>query len=360
MKNSYLTAGITLKHLFRLLHRNKIACHPKYLVRIFFLFQSACWSSLFALIDNARFAKSIVRIDKIPAPIFIIGHWRTGTTLLHKLMSLDPNLIAPTLFHVAIPDGFLSSYKFYKPIMKLMVSRHRPMDMVKMGIDEPQEDEYAIFRMTDFSPLERLIFPETPGYFLMARDSFLPVEEKRTEWDNALLLFFRKLYYFSGKTIVSKNPFNSLRINELRKIFPEARFIHIYRHPFKVIPSTINMFDIVQNQNCLNKNGAKPTISEVSKVFDNIMTKIRHDLNALPKEFYQEIKFEEFEADPLQSLKSLYQTMKLEFSDEFKQKASIYLSEVKDYQKNEFHLTEEEKNTISTSLEHHMKYYRYL
>ena len=360
MKNSYLTAGITLKHLFRLLHRNKISCHPKYLFRLFFLFQSACWSSLFALIDKTRFSKSLETIEKIPAPIFIIGHWRTGTTLLHKIMSLDPNLKAPTLFDVAIPDGFLSSYKFYKPILQFMVSKHRPMDMVKMGIDEPQEDEYAIFRMTDFSPLERLIFPESAAFFLKNCDSFLPMGEKKMEWEKALLLFFKKLFYLSGKTIVSKNPFNSLRINELRKIFPEARFIHIYRHPFNVIPSTINMFTIVQQQNCLNKNGAKPTIAEVSEVFGNIMTVIRRDLSCLPKESYHEIKFEDFESDPIQSLKSLYQSLKFEFSDEFEKKVMIYLSEVKDYKKNEFHLTEEEKNTISNTLEHHLKYYHYL
>ena len=360
MKNSYLTAGITLKHLFRLLRRNTISFHPRYLLRLFFLFQSACWSSLFALIDKSRFAKSLEKIDKIPAPIFIIGHWRTGTTLLHKLMSLDPNLKAPTLFDVAIPNGFLSSYRFYKPIMKLMVSRHRPMDMVKMGIDEPQEDEYAIFRMTAFSPLEKLIFPASPGYFLLPCDSFLPEGEKRLEWEKSIVSFFKKLFYSSGKTIVSKNPFNSLRINDLRKIFPEARFIHIYRHPFKVIPSTINMFTIVQKQNCLNKNGAEPTLPEVCKVFDKIMTTIRQDLQGLPSGIYHEIKFEDFETDPIGFLKSLYQSLKLEYSPEFENIAKAYLSEVANYQKNEFQLTENEKNSISITLEHHMKYYGYL
>jgi hypothetical protein len=359
LKNSYLTAGITLKHLFRLLHRNKISFQPKYLLRLFFIFQSACWSSLFSIIEKARFAKKIEAITDIPGPIFIIGHWRTGTTLLHQLMNLDPNFIAPTLFQVAIPDSCLSSYKYYKPIMQVMISGHRPMDMVKMGMDEPQEDEYALFRMTDFSPLERLIFPHTPGYFLTFCDSFLPKDEKRSEWDKSLLYFFKKLYFQSGKTIVSKNPFNSLRINELRKIFPEARFIHLYRHPFDVIPSTINMFDIVQRQNSLNKNIVKPTIAEVTKVFDHIMNVIRHDLSALPHESYHEIRFEDFESDPILSMKRLYQSLKIEFSDELGINVRNYMSGLKNYKKNEFHLTEDEKKYISTSLDHHMKYFGY-
>jgi omega-hydroxy-beta-dihydromenaquinone-9 sulfotransferase len=296
-------------------------------------------------------------MGNIPPPIFIIGHWRTGTTYLHQLMSLNPDLIAPSLFQVAIPNGFLSSYKFYRPLMKFMVRRQRPMDMVTMGIDEPQEDEYALFRMTGFSPLEYLIFPESSGYYLMKHNSFLPGGRKMLEWENALMLFFKKIYLQSGKTIVSKNPFNSMRINELKRIFPEARFIHIYRHPFDVIPSTINMYDIVQNQNCLNRNGTKPTIPEVCEVFDKIMNVIRHDLKSLPVGTYFELKFEELEADPVGSLKLLFQSLNLDFSEEYEKKVRIFLSETKDYKKNKFQLTLEEKKMITTSLEHHIKYW---
>jgi omega-hydroxy-beta-dihydromenaquinone-9 sulfotransferase len=360
LRNSYLVAGISLKHLFRLLRRNKISYQPKYLFRLFFIFQSAFWSSLFSIIEKKRFGNKIKDIENIPGPIFIIGHWRTGTTLLHKLMSLDPNFSAPTLFQVAIPDGFLSSYKFYKPLMQLMVSEHRPMDMVKLGMDEPQEDEYAIFRMTDYSPLERLVFPESGEYFLMNCDSYIPQGKRKQEWDETLKYFFAKLYISSGKTIVSKNPFNSMRIKELRQIFPDARFIHIYRHPFNVIPSTIHMFDIVQEQNCLNKNKARPGISEVINVFNHFMTVIRNDLSSMPADKFYEIRFEEFEMDPIKSLKALYRSMGFEFSDGFGKNVTSYLSEIEDYKKNKFDLSSEEKNLILTSLEHHMKFYHYL
>ena len=52
--------------------------------------------------------------------------------------------------------------------------------------------------------------------------------------------------------------------------------------------------------------------------------------------------------------------MGLEYSGEFGKNVTSYLSEVADYKKNEFNLSEEEKNLISTSLENHMKYYNYL
>jgi omega-hydroxy-beta-dihydromenaquinone-9 sulfotransferase len=297
---------------------------------------------------------------KIPDPVFIIGHWRTGTTLLHKLMSLDPNLIAPTLFHVAIPDGFLTSYRFYRPVMKMMVSPYRPMDMVKMGIDEPQEDEYALLRLTGYSPLTHLIFPESGKYYLDSVDSYLPEHLNIKEWEEAYLHFFRKLHLLSGKRVVSKNPFNSMRIKELRTIFPGARFIHIYRNPFCVIPSTRNMFRIVQRQNNLNKNMHDPTIPEVTAVFDRIMTSIRKSLSSLPAETYYEIRFEGLESNPVESLKGIYSHFRLDFSADFEAKVKNYVAEVKDYRKNEFQLTDEEKNFILQKLENHLKYYHYL
>ena len=174
MKNSYLTAGMKSGQLFRLIRRNRISSNPQAILRILFLIQSSLWSGLFSLIEKVRYSSAI---DKTPIPadpIFIIGHWRTGSTFLHQLMSLDPNLAAPTLFQVAVPDSFLVSYNYYKPIFKTMVGKHRPMDMVKLGMDEPQEDEYAIYRITDCSPLENIVFPKNRNYFLLREGDFMP------------------------------------------------------------------------------------------------------------------------------------------------------------------------------------------
>ena len=203
MKN-YLTAGIGFSRLVRLARKNSISCRPKYLFRFLFLAQSALWSDLFSWIEWKRYGKKIESTPVPEDPIFIIGHWRTGTTLLHQFMNLDPNLGAPTLFQVAEPNCFISSYHYYAPVFSALLSKKRPMDNVRLGKDEPQEDEYAIYRITDFSPIERLVFPKNSSYFLLDYNSFLPEGEKeRKEWEEQLCFFFRKLFYFHGKRIVS-------------------------------------------------------------------------------------------------------------------------------------------------------------
>jgi len=359
LKNSYLTAGISLPNLLRLLRRNEISFRPKYLFRLLFLLQSALWSSFFAYIEKVKYEKKIRKVAIPEDPVFIIGHWRSGSTFLHQLMSLDPNFTVPTLFNVAIPDSFLSSHKYYKPIMTSLVSKFRPMDKVRLGMDEPQEDEYAVYRITQFSPLERLVFPNNSNYFLLDLPSFLPENSRLADWEQKLVWYFRKLSFKSGKPIVSKNPFNSLRIRELNKLFPEARFIHIYRNPFDVIPSTIHMWNIIQQQNSLNRQGRKPELDEVVTVFDRVLSAIRNDKESLPEKRFYEMPFEDLESDPVKEITKLYKAFNLNYNDEFEKKMISFLSDLQGFQKNIFHLTTAEKTRIYSRLRHHMEHFGY-
>ena len=118
MTTSYFTAGMTSGQFFRILHRKKISWHPKYICRILFLMQSSLWASMFAFLENKHYRKKIDASEKPVDPILIIGHWRTGTTYLHQLLGCDPAMVTPTLFQVAMPDSFITSYSYFKPLLK--------------------------------------------------------------------------------------------------------------------------------------------------------------------------------------------------------------------------------------------------
>jgi omega-hydroxy-beta-dihydromenaquinone-9 sulfotransferase len=359
LKN-YLTAGIGLGRLVRLSGRNSVSFLPKYLFRWLFLAQSAVWSGIFGYFEKRRYGKQIADTPVPDDPVFIIGHWRTGTTLLHQLMDLDPNLAAPTLFQVAEPGCFISAYRYYLPVFSAMIRDTRPMDNVRIGMNEPQEDEYAIYRLTDFSPIERLVFPKGPGYFVTDTPSFLPEgENERKLWEEQLCSYFRKLTFFHGKTIVLKNPFNSLRIRELNALFPKARFIHLNRHPYEVVPSSIHMWKIVMNQNRLNRKGRCPGMPEVVGGVDRVLATIRRDLATIPEKRVYTMKFEELEADPVTSIRKMYSWFDMPFEEPFSGAMESFIRDLKGYRKNEFTLKEEEKKFIREKLWHHMQYFNY-
>jgi len=359
MKSAYLIAGMRLSRFIKLIFKNGMSLYPKYFVRFLFLLQNGVWASIFYRKEKKLYQKRIVEHTLSDDPIIIIGHWRTGSTFLHQLLALDNNLTTTNVFQGSIPDSFLSSRKSYEPIMGRALRGTRPMDQVKLSMDEPLEDEYALFRLSSYSPLENLVFPKLKGYFLNVFPGFLPEGKQLSDWKEALIHFYKKLTLLNNKTILIKNPFHSFRIKTLNEIFPNARYIHIIRNPHKVVPSTIRMWDIVGKQNAMNSKWQKPSIKEASELYKSMLLQIDEDLKSLPENRYCEIKFEELEKDPLMYVKEIYKHLNVQFSEEFEKQINDFLIGIKEYQKNKYEMPEDEKLEINNILEQWMVQKKY-
>jgi hypothetical protein len=90
--------------------------------------------------------------------IFIIGHWRTGTTLLHELLTLDEGFTAPSTIECFAPALCLALGWLLRRL-KFFLPANRPMDNMLLGWDQPQEDEFALMNLGLGSPYEAMIFP---------------------------------------------------------------------------------------------------------------------------------------------------------------------------------------------------------
>lgn len=350
MKSAYLIAGMRLSRFIKLIMKNGMSIYPKFLVRFLFLLQNGVWASIFYRKEKSVYQGKIKAHNLPEDPLIIIGHWRTGSTFLHQLMALDPNLVTSNVFQGSIPDSFLTSRKSYEPIMGRALRGTRPMDQVKLSMDEPLEDEYAIFRLCSYSPLEQVIFPKSKDYFLNHFPGFLPEGEKLKEWKEAVKYFYKKLTLENDKTILIKNPFHSFRIDVLNEIFPKARYIHIIRHPHKVVPSTIRMWDIVGSQNAMNRKWTKPTIEDTSKLLYEMLNKVEADSKVIPENRYYELKFEDLEKDPAKEIELIYKQLNVQFSEEFKKQINEFLISVKDYQKNKYTMPVGDKLKINEIL----------
>jgi len=64
-----------------------------------------------------------------------------------------------------------------------------------------------------------------------------------TAWRSSLTYYFGKLTQLApGRRLLAKNPAHSARIDELRRLFPGARFIHLHREPGEVLASTRKLY----------------------------------------------------------------------------------------------------------------------
>jgi omega-hydroxy-beta-dihydromenaquinone-9 sulfotransferase len=356
--HSYILAGIRMGPLMNLLRRHGFTPSPKNLIRFLFLFQNGLWASLLSWREKKRFGKKI-RSFKIPDdPVIIIGHWRTGSTFLHQLLSLDDRWIAPTVFQASFPDSFLVSAPYFRPVMGTLIHK-RPQDNVKMGFDDPQEDEFALVKLTLDSPLLDIIFPENPGYFMNHLPDFTPKKGNVENWKKQLQDFCAKVGQDSGKTILLKNPAHSLRIALLREAFPNARFIYIHRHPYKVIASSLHLWKVLARDNQLKGKPYYPGLKEVTEGLIKFYSVIERDLAMLPPGSFIKVCYEDVESDPIKEIKEIYKALNLEFTSDFENSIRSYLDKERGFKKNSYTFDDEQKAQVYNLMKEQFDQYHY-
>src|SRR5690606_26021376 len=83
-------------------------------------------SSIPAFVQRRRHGAEIAA-EPLPAPVFIVGHWRSGTTYLHELLATDQRFIAPTSLECFATDHFLRWGRALRRL-RFMMPKRRPMD----------------------------------------------------------------------------------------------------------------------------------------------------------------------------------------------------------------------------------------
>lgn len=356
--HSYILTGIRIGPLMALLQRHGFTPTPRNLGRLLFIFQNAFWTSFFTWRENKVYGEKLKSCPVPDDPVIIIGHWRTGSTFLHKLLALDEQFISPSVFQASFPESFMVSERYYRPVMGRLVSK-RPMDNVRMNFDDAQEDEFALVKLTVDSPLLNVIFPFKPGYFLNDYQDFNPVKEKKEMWKKQITAFCTKLSQDSGRTVLLKNPAHSLRIPFLCETFPRARFIYLHRHPFKVVASTLNLWKVIATDNQLKGKPYFPDLKEITEGLIKFYSVIERDLAALPEERYNVVSYEELEADPVAEVRGIYKSFGLEFTAAFERRIRSFLEKEKDFKKNSYNFDDNRKEQVYQLMKNQFEQYHY-
>ena len=122
----------------------------RYYPRIFFVSLISTFGSPFRFYEIRRLDKKINQIDISKPPVFILGHWRSGSTYLHNLLCQDPRFGFVTTLQAAFPRSFMSTNVF-KNLTKRVIPETRPMDNMKLGIFQAQEEEMALGNLFPYS-----------------------------------------------------------------------------------------------------------------------------------------------------------------------------------------------------------------
>ena len=272
---------------------------------------AAAFNSVCEPFSEARFRRRLRSRPATPPPLFIIGHWRSGTTLLHELAMLDDRFCCPNTYQCLAPGHFLLTEDALTSALAWIMPAKRPMDDVAAGFDRPQEDEFALMNLGAPSPYRRMAFPVTSPDVPAALDvtKLPPAEQER--WRRALRRFLAMLAVRDPRRPVLKSPPHTARVGVLADMFPEARFLHVVRDPFVVFPSTLWLWKSLHEVQGMQVDDGSQADAYVFTTFDKMYAAFERDRPRLPPGSLHELRYEDLVADPVGRLREAYERLDL-------------------------------------------------
>src|SRR5688500_3716070 len=143
-----LITGIEVQDWVKLLQKNNWRVDPLYLHRLAMVGGLSVPTAMLGRLEDMRFGRQLANQEIDPTPLFVIGHWRSGTTHLHNLLGRLPGNTYPTVLQVLFPTCFLTADRFLPQLMGGMLDGTRTYDNVKQGWHEAAEDEIALAKLT--------------------------------------------------------------------------------------------------------------------------------------------------------------------------------------------------------------------
>lgn len=304
-----------------------------------------------ATIEKVKYGPRIRRMPIEKPPIFLVGHWRSGTTHLHNLMSRDPQFGYLRFIETAMPLDMLGpKVRIARRIIDRALPEDRGFDKVRLTLDEPQEEEMALGNLNPIGYYNIYCFPRQMEFHRdrsLFFDGCTEAEVDRFRKNYELLV--RKVNYAKeGRQLLFKNPPSTTRMPLVHGLFSEAKFVHIVRNPWEVYCSTRSHFARVFNAFAWQDFREVDLVEYTLETYARVMRRYLSDREALslPPEQFAETSYEKVVADPLGELGRIYDQLGLGGKEEGLAAVSEYVKELRGYERNVHSVTAAEAAAI--------------
>lgn len=306
--------------------------------------------SVLAPIQEHRYRKRLANVPLKHDPVFILGHWRSGTTFVHNVLSCDKRFGYCTTYQTVFPHLMMFGQPFFKKNMSWLMPDHRPTDNMELAVDLPQEEEFAISNMCPYTFYNFWFYPK---YMQEYCDKYLTfkdiTEPELSAWEDAFRHIIKiSLWNTGGEQFLSKNPPHTGRVKELVKMFPNAKFIYLMRNPYTVFESTRSFFtntiQPLKLQEFSNEAIEENILTTYRKLYDTYQA----EKGLIPEGNLIEVKFEDFEADALGMTEKIYRTLSLPGWEAARPAVEQYVGSKKGYKKNKYQYAERTRTLVES------------
>lgn len=280
-------------------------------------------------------------------PIYIVAAPRSGTTFLHRMMSLDPQFTALKLYETFFPT--VSGHRFMRRVATvngalgsfLRGMRERLDDSYfgawegihETGLNQDEEDE-ALWALAFSTPAIWLVLP-FPEHFDHLRFIDQLPHDKRAK----LVAYYREcvqrhLYSHPEKTLLGKNVLLPGRFEIVTSALPDARFVHVLRHPYEALPSTLSLFTVPWRWHSPSIRSDGPEVRALAQLTIDYYRFLHEKTLESERDGSRRfvcIQYRDLLRDPAKHVFDIYDRFELEMSDEVRTKLLSHGAEQRGY-----------------------------
>ncbi len=313
------------------------------------------------LIEKLLFDIKVKKTKIEQDPVFVLGHWRSGTTFLVNMLSQDEQFGVTNAIHCFGPNMFLSTYKVLDWIMKRILPKNRHMDSVPLDTVSSQEEEFAIANMSTLSNYHFCLFPRNRFKYQKYATFQNMSEMEIAEWKQKYMYILKKVtYQLKGKRLLLKSPTNTSRVKQLLELFPNARFINIYRDPYKVYVSTKRLYDnffpVFELQERIPAEESEECQFEI---YEEMYKKYFKEKELIPGGHLVEVRYEDVVKDPMGNIEKIYRQLGIEGFGRAKPAIEKYIESQKNYRPNKHEMDPRLMRKISRRFDFTIKKWGY-
>ena len=333
-------AARALLRLFRLSFFTREDPHPRprlrFRLQFFTLFPLIeLFNAFCLLLDGLLFPGC--RRARIREPIFIIGAPRSGTTILHRVMTQDEErffffrtweIVFPSVLQKKVVSvvGRLDRLTGNRLRAALLRSQARRLEKIQhiheIGLFLPEEDDKLFVHIVASMDLG-WYFPYG-GFAKMAQlDVAVDPRDQRRIMDFYLRCVRRQAYFKGGRrTLLSKNPMFSGKVANLLRCFPDCRFIYLVRNPLDVVPSSISLARVIVRSSLGIAPGAELDEQSWEIVRFNYLYPLDR-LSGLPEDRFVVVSYDDLMRQPKEVTRRIYRQFGLTLTQEFERRLDL-------------------------------------
>lgn len=288
------------------------------------------FNKLCLLLDDLLFPG--YRKVQLTSPVFIIGSFRSGTTLIHRVLARDENhffyfqtweIFCPAIiqkYAVSLLGRLdtLAGGHVGKLIHTVEQKAFRNFNrMHPVGLTLPEEDEMLLIHIFSSFVYLHWFFPFDELFWTMRFD-----QKARPRDREKVMTFYRdcvkRQAYFKGHKgqFLSKNPAFCSKVDSLYEYFPDCKIIYMVRNPLDVFSS---LHSVAQSQ-WQGLTGLATEYPFADRLYDSMRYNYLYPLERLdraPQKSYTLVNYEHLTGQPSRVIKEIYSRFGFELSPKY-------------------------------------------